>query len=872
MKTTAHSLACLVVVLAASHSVLAADPPLALHNGRLSVAFDPAQHGAITSLVADGCQFIAKQRTPRLFQLDLSPAGDLMAKRIIVSSRDMARYKATRRTEGRQTIARLEFAGPAERPIEVVCTFTATEGDPLMRARIEVQCPPSLVLESVRFPMMTLRAPLGQGESDALVLGSTKGGVYRQPWAYKPGQGVQFTQPGNLVAAMACYGDDDIGLFSGLFDTRGYRKSVAATRTNEGLDLAWVHPCLIAGRFATGYDAVLTTYSRREQGRRVDWRDGADIYKAWAVHRPWCAKTLAQRDDLPAWYKRGPAMVRFGREWLAKPERIERWLKDYWQGQFPRMPLIVAYWGWEKVDTWITPEYFPCFPSDEEFRRLVKLGRTMDAHAFCWPSGYHYTITYDKGPDGHFVWDDRARFDAEARSHAICGRDGKVIIGDRFWLRGGQCATVCPGDAWTIDWFNRICAQIASRGVEMIQVDQVVGGGFPLCYSATHGHAPGAGLWTSDAIHKQLDTMLAECRKIEPEAIIGVEEPNEWFIQQVGIQDYRDLESLKGLATEPASVFGYLYHEYLPMFQSNPPGHLRLAEAYCLVNGQMPHFVPSARMGGPLPVNGGFEEMHSRFPEAWDKVRGYKGVVYSGEATSDAEQHHAGHASLRLKNTEPGQVVQVSQNVPMGGDFQPGRTYRLSVWMKTAGLKDANAVSFATFASGLESTGGWRIGVPRTDSDWTRGSADFTVPAASAMLRIMLQLTGPGTLWLDDLHLEEVRADGSFAEVQQPKWPIDHEFMRQWVDLFHGAGRPYLFFGKMVHPPELNVGTVDALNRKFPAVLHNAYQAPDQSVAVVLVNVTDVPQTVDLAWPGTKDRQSLVLQPWQVRLVPKAGR
>jgi hypothetical protein len=58
------------------------------------------------------------------------------------------------------------------------------------------------------------------------------------------------------------------------------------------------------------------------------------------------------------------------------------------------------------------------------------------------------------------------------------------------------------------------------------------------------------------------------------------------------------------------------------------------------------------------------------------------------------------------------------------------------------------------------------------------------------------------------------------------------------------------------------------LHRKFPAVLHNAFQAPDQSLAVVLVNVTDLPQTFQLAWPGTQDRQLLTLQPWQVRLVP----
>ena len=861
----------LAVLLAARAPARAAEPPLVVENERLRAQFDPAQHGALTSLVAEGCEFIAKQKAPKLFHLEFAPKGDFAAKRIVVTSRDMAHSTLSKTVEGKKTIARIECVGPAERPIAVVCTFTLTTDDPLLRCRIDARFPESLVLDSVRFPMLTLRAPLG-GESDAIVFGSTKGGVYRRPWAYKPGQGLQFSQPGNLAAGMACYGSDEAGLLSAMFDTRGYRKGVAAFRTAEGVEFAWVHPCAVSSRFTLEYDAVLAGYGRQTLKRPVDWRDGADLYKAWAVRQPWCTKTFAQRSDLPAWMKQAPAMVRFGRDWLAKPERIEQWLTGYWKENFPRIPLIVAYWGWEKVETWVTPDYFPCFPSDEEFRRLVKLGRSMDAHAFLWPSGYHYTLSFGKQPDGSFAWDDRARFDREARPHAICGREGKVILGDRSWLRGGQCATVCPGDPWTIDWFNHTCAEISRRGVEMIQVDQVVGANFPVCYSAAHGHAPGPGLWMTDAMRKQLDTMLAQCRKIEPDTVIGVEEPNEWIIQQVGIQDYRDLESLKGLASEPASVFGYLYHEYLPVFQSNPQRGNLLASAYCLVNGQMPHFMPVRRIGsGALLLNGGFEEQINGFPESWEKVGGHNGKSYSGESTFDLQERHSGHGSLRLTNAERGQIAQVSQTVQIGGEFQVGRKYRLSAWMKSAGLKEPNGIQFAALAPGLKSKGGWRIPMPQSAGDWTLGSAEFTLPAESQMLRIMLHMNGPGRVWIDDLRLEEVRADGSTVELQQPKGPLDHELMRQWVSLFHGEGRPYLFLGKMMHPPTLKTGHVEAWRRQLPAVLHNAFQAADGSVAAVLVNVTDAPQTAEMRWPGNKTIQTFTLQPWQVRLERATG-
>jgi len=867
MKNCWIVLGCLWVARLAA----AAESPLVVDNGGLRLTIDPAQHGAITSLTIEGQEFIRPTANSRLFQLEFTPPGDLTGKRTIVTSRDMAGCKVSHTTSGQTTTARVEFQGPAAQPITVVCTLSATQGDPLVRMRIAAQFPPTLALEAVRFPLLSLKAPLGDGASDALVFGSTKGGVYQRLATYKVGQSVSFGQPGNLAAALTCYGDDAAGLLTAMFDARGYRKNVGLTRTPEGVELSWMHACLAEKSFALDYDAVLAGYGRKQAGRAVDWHDGADLYKAWAVKQPWCAKRLADRDDLPAWLRQGPAMVRFNRDALAKPPQIETWLRDYWKANFPDMPLVVAYWGWEKVNTWITPDYFPCYPSDDEFRRLVAVGRSLGAHAFLWPSGYHYTLSFDKRPDGSFTWDDRARFDTDARSHAVCGRDGKVIFRDASWLRGGTCATMCPGDPWTIDWFNKLCQQMTSRGVEIIQVDQVVGGNFPICFSAAHGHKPGPGLWMSAAFDRQLTTLLATCRRHQPDAVIGVEEPNEWFIHRVGIQDYRDLESLKGPATLPASVFGYLYHEYLPVFQSNPIRGNRVATTYCLVNGQIPQFVPLLRVGsGALLLNGGFEDVALEKPEKWDYVRGHKGAVYSGEATLDAQEHHSGQRALRLRNTEAQQVVQVAQNVSIGGDFAVGRKYRLSAWVKTAGIKPGSGLPFGTFATGLKSTGSWRIPLPPPGDAWTHQSAEFTVPPQSEMLRIMLQINGPGTCWIDDLRLEEIRGDGTTVEVQQPRWPLDHELMRQWVTLFHGAGRPYLHLGQMIHPPRLECASIEALGRTLPAVLHNAFQAADGSRAVVMVNAGDEPQNIKLAWPKPSDQQQLRLGPWEVKLL-RAG-
>lgn len=839
-------------------------------NERLSVTLSTKANGAMVSLrdAVSGKELLAKQAQPQLFQLELSASNDPTGKRVTVSSRDAKKVVLRRVFTGTRTTGRAEFSEFPGQVSRVVCTVTTTTGDPMLRWRIEASLPEGVVLERVRFPTVVLQTPPAAQATDAVVLGATKGGVYRKPSAAKPHWTIVGAQPGSLTAQFGCYYDNAGGFMTAALDNRGYPKTIMATRTSEGLSLTWLPSCYSRGSYALDYDIVQTTFRSADPQTPTDWRDAADIYKQWAVQQPWCARTFAAREDVPDWLKAGPAMVRFSRDWLAQPAMIEKWLKTYWRGNFPtNTPLIIAYWGWEKVHTWVTPDYFPVFPSDEKFQELARLGRSLGGHTFVWPSGYHYTVTFKKQPDGTFAWDDRSRFDTTARTHAVCGRDGKVGISGRFWLYGGECATMCPGDPWTIDWFNDISTKLVQRGADMIQVDQVVGGRFPPCYSTSHGHAPGPGLWQTEVFRKQMDTLLQACRKIDPNAVICYEEPNELFIQQAAVQDYRDWEVLRNdLGGEVASVFNYLYHEYLPTFQSNPiPGN-RLQAAHCLVDGQIPHFIPSKSIGpGPLLEEGDFETWTNTLPAGWDKVNGYRNKAYDGLAAQEEKQPHGGRSCLRLTNEKNGQIVQVSQNVRVGGGFQVGRTYRLGVWMRSSGLKKRNAILLGAFTDQMQSTGSWQIPMPETDVKWVHGKATFTLPEGTQLLRIMLHVNDPGTVWIDDMTLEELRPDGSAVAVQRPDKPVDHDLMRQWVELFHGEGRPYLLLGKMLRPPKLETQSFEFQKRRFAAILHNAFEAPDGSKAVILVNVTETPQTGKLTWGG--QTKPITLQPWEVRLV-----
>jgi hypothetical protein len=847
-------------------AVLGADvaPSTVIETDRVSVAL--TERGAIRSMFDKKAKrelFHASGTTP-LFRLDYSD-GDY-AKPTLKMCHSLQADQVRIESSPRQV--KITFKGFEGQPIEVICTISAGD-DEMVHFGLEALLPPGVVLESVSYPLMTVGAPLFTNGNGSVVTGATKGGVYRlSDW--KKDQTRRFDQPRSLGAGFACCYDDAGGMYTATRDSHQYRKSLGLKRTAEGLEWRWTHPCFHRKQFTLPYDIVLGAFASPQADRPTDWRDAADIYKAWAVKQSWCSKTFVQREDIPDWLKQAPAMVRFTRAWLSRPESIEAWYRDYWQKEFPtKSPLITAYWGWEHVGKWVGPQYFPAYPSDKQFQRLVQLGRDIGSHTFLWPSGYHYNLSYARRPDGSFSWDNRKQLNSIA-GHMVVDRSGEIFLRDCWWLRGGHQCTMCPGDPWTINWLNSSAVECAQHGAELIQIDQAVGGEFPACYSHCHPHEPGPGLWTTEVFHQQLRSMLRLCRDVEPDTVLGFEQPNEWFIQEIGIQDYRDCD-LIWQGDEPASVFAYLYHEYIPtLFQSNrsQTGHDPWALAWCLVNGQIPHL--AARLGigpGPMITDGGFERSDDEGSVEFPRTMMFLGSpLCSGDTQIDTDRPHSGRTCLKLFNHEPKGNAMAAQNYEVSEHLCPGRTYRFSVWMRSKGVAQPNGVVLKALAPGMSILQTWTLPYPADQAEWTQSQLDFVMPEGTTALRVMLLLSGEGTAWLDDVKLEEVLPNGQLAEVQRPALPVDHEFMRNWIKLYQGEGRRYLLLGKMLHPPRLESGVpIAAGQRNLPPVLHNAFEAPDGTQAVVLANWTLKPQSVKLAWKGRT--QALDLRPAEVRLV-----
>lgn len=845
-----------------------------LRTSRTELVLSEQKRGAIVSLLdtPTGTEFVNAEAAQDLFLLGCTVADDRAGKLEWLASQSSEQVEYQTASD-RVTMT---FSRVGGRDVTVVCVVSASPEDGSLRWGLQVTGSERLVVEDVHFPVIELRAGLhGDGRQDAFVAGLTKGGVFRNPSQWDPKRwGVLAHQPGALAAQFGCYYSPAAGFMSHTRDARGYPKALHFRRTSDGFRWIWRRHCYqrLDRPFALGYEISMSTFAGAD-GQPADWRDAADIYKRWTLTQPWCGTRYAERTDVPDWLKTGPAMIRFSRNWLGAPERIDAWLTDYWLQHFPRVPLIVALWGWERVGSWVSPHYFPPFPSEEGFSRIVSAAKRAGGHCFPWPSGYYWNVEYNVRADGTFEQEDWEEFNRTARPHALVTRTGEPLVRKLRWLRGGRNACLCRGDPWTRRWFTTHCVELMKRGCDMVQVDQVVGGAAPgngNCFSASHGHAPGPGVWDAEAFAEQLRSLADACRRVESDAVLSIEEPQELFNHLIGVQDYRDCQVAwqpQQPGHVPESVFGYLYHEYLPVFQSNPRAGDKLNLAHCIVTGQIPHWVPHWPVTpSPMLRNGDVEEWEDNVPSGWQKVTGWQGRTFAGSSFRDDDVKHHGTTSLRLENASEDDGVQVSQNVDIGPHaLVPGRTYRLRVWLKVEHMSASNGIGLAALVrQGLKSKGSWRIPFPAA-GEWELCAVEFTVPEQADFLRLMIHVNGRCRLWCDAAAIDE-RAGVDWRPLMRRGLPAEHELVTQWVELFHGEGRPYLHLGKMLHPPTLlaPARAGEALEL-LPPILLNAFEAPDGSRAAIAVNVTDAEQTAVLRWLGRE--WELAMRPWQVRLV-----
>jgi hypothetical protein len=226
---------------------------------------------------------------------------------------------------------------------------------------------------------------------------------------------------------------------------------------------------------------------------------------------------------------------------------------------------------------------------------------------------------------------------------------------------------------------------------------------------------------------------------------------------------FRRLEAVRqacdrdGLELIPA-FFSIGYGGGILAHNPNLAEGLPVMDAPFVVAGGEARFVPDAQA---RLVNGGFEEFSGNKLAAFDFCD-QPGVV----SFVDTEIKHGGRASLRLEHFEadPHGHGRVMQTVHLA----PHRCYRVSLWVRTEGLRPAGAFRCMTLA-GDHDLAPREFNLPAT-TDWRKISYLFnSLGNEKVNLYAGLWDGKGGTVWLDDWTIEDA---GPVNVLHRPGTPV----------------------------------------------------------------------------------------------------
>lgn len=427
--------------------VTLASEAVVVRSDSLELVLLDAHKGMVFSLKDQrGVEYASQFQRMPLWTVSLHDRDDLTVKKEIGPG-DAAKMDVDRLPDG----VRLVYTGFREGLSSFACTVTARSGDPCLRWRFEAEPKAPWALYRTDFPQFAMNEALGASpRDDAIAMGFAKGGVVRDPmspmrqyWRFQ--ERLYGSSPGYLAAQWAAYWDPQGGLYTAaedadynakelLFDRYGKVVMKNGEEVFSPLKCRWTRFEYSEKADVQPYDIVMRGFAA-SAGEATDWQDAVELYRAWVTGKEWCRTKFIDRTDIPQWAKEAPAVIFTSRSHLAHTNLMKR-LLEWWKVEFGDAPLLMMSEGWEHNGEWISPEYFPCHPSDEAFRAHCDMLKRYNAHLWPWPSGHNWNVRVGRNEDGSWKLDYTEEYELSVKPHAICKPNGEPDVRDMPWLGG----------------------------------------------------------------------------------------------------------------------------------------------------------------------------------------------------------------------------------------------------------------------------------------------------------------------------------------------------------------------------------------------------------------------------------------------------
>jgi len=426
---------------------------------------------------------------------------------------------------------------------------------------------------------MPWRPVLGEDFSDDRLL---------VPWSdsgellISPGQRTAWHKsdyPGMVCAQFAAYYDGTAGVYLATEDAGGFPKNwTFNSKAHKKILLDIGHLCeeVPGNNVSLAYDVVLRTFEG-------DWRDAAALYKAWAIRQPWCARKLADRQDVPRFLKEGAGIIaypgfnndaeiqkKFGKDLEKLPDLVRAYRRRTGLAHIVFIP-----YGWENRGNWAGIHYYPAHPSNEAWMKVSRQLRETDDYVMFLTSGFWWVAKRQASGIGP-AFDDSDKIE-NYKPMLVKKPDGEPWTMDCYDLSKkprqswrGLSMHLCHGSERARQTIKDIFLQAALLGGTIVSFDQEQGGRqYAPCYDTTHGHGPGHGQYMWTGFKKTCEAILAEGRAINPELGLCMENTSELAIPYMATywsRQFRggfreDLLMPPGVE-QSVGLFSYLYHEY----------------------------------------------------------------------------------------------------------------------------------------------------------------------------------------------------------------------------------------------------------------------------------------------------------------------